>query len=62
MSYQLRLARPADVPALRALIARSARALSAGYYSSAQIEGALQGAFGVDASLIADGKLADPLR
>src|SRR5246127_559572 len=55
MSFTLRLAAPADVPALRDLIARSARALSAGYYSSAQIDGALQGAFGVDAALIEDG-------
>ncbi|HLJ38490.1 MAG TPA: GNAT family N-acetyltransferase [Steroidobacteraceae bacterium] len=53
--FTLRLATPADVPALRELIARSARGLSAGHYSSAQIEGALQGAFGVDASLIEDG-------
>ncbi len=43
------------MPALRDLIARSARALSAGYYSNAQIEGALQGAFGVDSALIEDG-------
>ena len=55
MSLTLRLATPADVPALRDLIARSAHALSVGYYSNAQIEGALQGAFGVDASLIEDG-------
>lgn len=55
MSFTLRNAQPADVPALRGLIARSARALSAGYYSDAQIDGALQGAFGVDASLIEDG-------
>ena len=55
MSFTLRPAGPADVPALRDLIARSARALSAGYYSNAQIEGALQGAFGVDTALIEDG-------
>src|SRR5215472_14469964 len=55
MSFTIRPALPADVPALRDLIARSARALSAGYYSNAQIEGALQGAFGVDAALIEDG-------
>jgi GNAT superfamily N-acetyltransferase len=55
MSFTLRAALRADVPALRELIARSARALSAGHYSTAQIEGALQGAFGVDASLIEDG-------
>jgi len=55
VSFTLRQALPADVPALRDLIARSARALSAGYYSGAQVEGALQGAFGVDAALIEDG-------
>src|SRR5215469_7055534 len=55
VSYTLRPAVEADVPALRDLIARSARTLSAGHYSSAQVEGALQGAFGVDATLIEDG-------
>lgn len=55
MSFTVRHATAADVPALRDLIARSARALSAGYYSSAQVEGALQGAFGVDTTLIEDG-------
>src|SRR5690349_15109893 len=38
-----------------ALIARSARALSAGDYTAQQVEGALAGAFGVDSQLIADG-------
>ena len=45
----------ADVPALETLIATSARALSAGDYTAAQVEGALRGAFGVDTQLIRDG-------
>jgi GNAT superfamily N-acetyltransferase len=51
----LRLARTDDVPALADLIKRSARGLSAGEYSDEQVEAALQGAFGVDTGLIADG-------
>jgi len=50
----LRNATLADVPALSALIARSARGLSAADYRSEQIEGALRGAFGVDTQLLAD--------
>ncbi|HEY0748242.1 MAG TPA: hypothetical protein VGD63_16185, partial [Steroidobacteraceae bacterium] len=50
----LRKATPADVPALKALIARSARHLSTEEYTSRQIEGALSGAFGVDSQLLAD--------
>jgi len=50
----LRKATLADVPALNALIARSARGLSAADYRAAQIEGALRGAFGVDSQLLAD--------
>jgi GNAT superfamily N-acetyltransferase len=50
----LRKATLADVPALNELIARSARGLSAEDYRAEQIEGALQGAFGVDSQLIAD--------
>jgi GNAT superfamily N-acetyltransferase len=55
MQYQLRTATHADRPALGILIARSARDLGAGDYRSEQIEGALQGAFGVDTQLIDDG-------
>jgi GNAT superfamily N-acetyltransferase len=55
MSYQLRAATRADADALKVLIARSARELSAQDYSREQIEGALQGAFGVDTQLIDDG-------
>jgi GNAT superfamily N-acetyltransferase len=40
---------------LQDLIARSARGLSTADYRSEQIEGALQGAFGVDSQLIQDG-------
>jgi N-acetylglutamate synthase-like GNAT family acetyltransferase len=50
----LRKATLADVPALEALIARSARQLSAGDYPPQVIEGALRGAFGVDSQLLAD--------
>lgn len=50
-----RPARADDVPALHALIAASARALSAGYYTPAQIEAAVTHVFGVDTQLIADG-------
>jgi GNAT superfamily N-acetyltransferase len=54
MQYKLRPATLADRPALTALIARSARELSANDYEPAQVEGALLGAFGVDTQLIAD--------
>jgi N-acetylglutamate synthase-like GNAT family acetyltransferase len=50
----LRKAAHADIPALNALIARSARGLSAADYRAEQIEGALRGAFGVDSQLLAD--------
>jgi GNAT superfamily N-acetyltransferase len=50
----LRKATHADIPALDALIARSARGLSTAEYSPAQIEGALRGAFGVDSQLLTD--------
>jgi len=50
----LRKATLADIPALNALIARSARGLSTAEYRPAQIEGALRGAFGVDTQLLAD--------
>jgi N-acetylglutamate synthase-like GNAT family acetyltransferase len=53
--FSIRRARFADIPALQALIATSARGLSAGDYSPEQIEAALRGAFGVDTQLIHDG-------
>jgi GNAT superfamily N-acetyltransferase len=52
---RLRLATVADVPALQALIATSARSLSAGFYTPAQVEAAIRYVFGVDTQLIADG-------
>lgn len=52
---RLRKALHEDRPALQALIARSARELSAGDYTPAQVEAALRGAFGVDTQLIDDG-------
>lgn len=55
MDYRLRLATLEDQLALRDLIARSARELSAGDYTPQQVEGALRGAFGVDTQLIRDG-------
>jgi GNAT superfamily N-acetyltransferase len=51
----LRVATLGDRDALRELIDRSARELSQGDYRAEQIEGALQGAFGVDSQLIHDG-------
>ncbi len=51
----LRPATRADIPALEALIARSARALSAADYRPEQVEGALRGAFGVYSQLVEDG-------
>ena len=54
MSILLRLATRADVPALEALIARSARGLSRDDYRAAQVEGALRGAFGIDSQLLDD--------
>ncbi|MCE2990882.1 MAG: GNAT family N-acetyltransferase [Burkholderiales bacterium] len=42
------------MPAIRDLIAASARELSVGYYTPEQVEVALQGTFGVDSQLIED--------
>jgi GNAT superfamily N-acetyltransferase len=53
--YRLREAALDDLATLQALIARSARELSAGLYTPEQVEGALLGAFGVDTQLIRDG-------
>jgi GNAT superfamily N-acetyltransferase len=54
-SFSLRLAEPADIPALHVLIERSARMLSEGFYSPHQIDAAIRFVFGVDTNLIADG-------
>ena len=51
----LRLALPCDVPALEALIARSAHGLSVGFYTQPQIEAVTREVFGVDSQLVADG-------
>jgi GNAT superfamily N-acetyltransferase len=53
--FEIRLAAPADLPALRTLIPASVRALGAGYYSPEQIESSLRHVFGPDTQLIADG-------
>lgn len=50
-----RLAAPDDVPAIRALVVRSARGLSVGFYTPEQIEAAIVHVFGVDSQLISDG-------
>ena len=44
-----------DAPALHALIERSARALSAGFYTQEQTESVTREVFGVDSQLLADG-------
>lgn len=54
MALTYRLATLADVPALEALIPLSARHLRHGYYTAAQVEGALGPVFGVDTQLIRD--------
>ncbi len=46
---------PADVPALAALVERSARALSRGFYTEQETESAITHVFGVDTTLVADG-------
>ncbi len=51
----LRLATPDDRPALEALLERSVRDLSQGYYSPDQIDSSLRAIFGIDGTLIADG-------
>jgi len=51
----LRLATPADIPALSALIEASTRELSVGFYAPEQIEAAVTHVFGVDSQLIVDG-------
>jgi GNAT superfamily N-acetyltransferase len=55
MDVTLRVARPDDIPALNALIERSARALSVGFYTARQIDAVVRHVFGVDSTLVADG-------
>ncbi|CAN5153121.1 GNAT family N-acetyltransferase [soil metagenome] len=54
-SSHLRLATPADIPALDRLIPASIRVLGAGFYTERQIEAAVMHVFGVDTQLIEDG-------
>jgi GNAT superfamily N-acetyltransferase len=55
MVITIRKAVANDVEQITALIDRSVRALSVGYYSDLEIERALACVFGVDSQLIADG-------
>jgi GNAT superfamily N-acetyltransferase len=55
MSFVIRLATFADIPALSTLITASVRELQAEDYTPAQLDAALAGVFGVDSQLIADG-------
>jgi GNAT superfamily N-acetyltransferase len=55
MNTNIRLATIEDIPELRQLIRESVSRLSAGYYSSTQIDSALLHIFGVDTQLIIDG-------
>jgi GNAT superfamily N-acetyltransferase len=54
MDTLLRIATLDDGPQIGELIARSIRALGTGHYTRAQIEAALQGAFGLDTALVRD--------
>ncbi|HJR42978.1 MAG TPA: GNAT family N-acetyltransferase [Gemmatimonadaceae bacterium] len=54
-AFRLRAATAGDVPALGALIERSAAGLSVGFYTAAQVASATRHVFGVDTQLIADG-------
>jgi GNAT superfamily N-acetyltransferase len=51
----IRLATPADIPALQSLIVASVRGLQTRDYTAVEIEGALATVFGVDTQLISDG-------
>jgi GNAT superfamily N-acetyltransferase len=55
MPITIRLATPADAPALQSLIVASVRGLQTRDYTAVEIEGALSSVFGVDTQLIADG-------
>jgi GNAT superfamily N-acetyltransferase len=50
-----RLAIPADLPAIAALIPRAVRGLSAGFYDERQIASGIRWIFGPDTQLVADG-------
>ena len=51
----IRTACAGDIPAMRTLIERSARALSRGFYTEREAESAIRYVFGVDSTLVADG-------
>ncbi len=53
--FGIRAASFGDEPALRELITRSARALSAGFYTHEQSEAAIRYVFGLDTQLLEDG-------
>jgi GNAT superfamily N-acetyltransferase len=53
-NFKIRLATPADIPALQELIDQSVRVLQREDYSAEQLDAALGTAYGVDTQLIAD--------
>lgn len=55
MDYVIRKARLEDRPAIKELIAESARGLSRDDYTGPQVEAAINSVFGVDTDLILDG-------
>jgi GNAT superfamily N-acetyltransferase len=55
VGFQIRVATPADVDALTALIGRSVRGLQSNDYTPSQIDCAIATVYGVDSQLIADG-------
>lgn len=55
LHFVLRAATTDDLPALRTLIAESARQLSVGFYAPTVAESAITHVFGVDTQLVADG-------
>ena len=57
MPVTIRKAIVTDIKSIRLLIERSVRGLSFGYYSSIEVERALNSVFGVDSQLIADGTM-----
>ncbi|HYR11378.1 MAG TPA: GNAT family N-acetyltransferase [Longimicrobium sp.] len=54
-AVRVRVATEEDLPAIRDLIPRSVRGLSAGYYTPREIESSIRYVFGPDTQLIADG-------
>ncbi|MEO5902859.1 MAG: GNAT family N-acetyltransferase [Gemmatimonadaceae bacterium] len=52
--FRIRPAVAADIPHLEALIERSARELSRGFYTERETESAIRYVFGVDSQLVAD--------